>query len=281
MIQTPHRKVLLLHLPVIHEGFIRLFSQVSPMVDEVHIFGKSIVSQFPSLGKRIEKLDPELAATLLRALGLFSQVSVIEEDALPSLANAEILMADDHASRMIHARHFSTADVSRLLVFLSWDESNVQTITAAEYGCPISDDPRDTAIMDRLEREAQNSPDPWRRVAAALTRDEEVLQTAYNAPLTSDHTQHALGDVRCFLPAGKLSHLAIPAHAEPKVIGWAAHNGVATKGCDIYTLTFPCPPCGKYIILAGIGKVYFRYGWANLDSLDLFREFDVELIQVE
>lgn len=274
------KHILLVHVPVIHEGFIRLFHEAAPCVSEVCIFGKSIVGQFPLLGKRIEMLDPELAATLVRAMGIFTQVSVVEEGDLPTLADDIILMADDHASRVIHERHFPETDVSHLRVFLSWEPDNVQTLSAADYDCEVSEDPRDKEIMGAVETEARKSPDPWRKVAAALTRDKTILRIDHNKPLTSDHTQHAFGDVRCFLPAGKMSHLGIPDHAEPIVIGAAAREGEPTKGCAIYTKYFPCPPCGRLIIGSGIAELYFRYGWANLDSLELLQMYGIRIIKV-
>ena len=41
-------------------------------------------------------------------------------------------------------------------------------------------------------------------------------------------------------------------HAETNAIGRAAKRGVATAGCTLYVTAFPCLPCAKMIVAAGI-----------------------------
>jgi dCMP deaminase len=46
-------------------------------------------------------------------------------------------------------------------------------------------------------------------------------------------------------------------HAETNAIGYAAQNGVSTKGADLYTSVSPCIDCAKLIIAAGIKHVFY------------------------
>jgi tRNA(Arg) A34 adenosine deaminase TadA len=47
-------------------------------------------------------------------------------------------------------------------------------------------------------------------------------------------------------------------HAEQAAIINAARAGVSTEGARLYTTTFPCHECAKYIVGAGIAEVYFN-----------------------
>ena len=47
-------------------------------------------------------------------------------------------------------------------------------------------------------------------------------------------------------------------HAEQNAILFAAKNGIATQGADLYITDSPCINCAKIIITAGIKKVLFR-----------------------
>ena len=46
-------------------------------------------------------------------------------------------------------------------------------------------------------------------------------------------------------------------HAEQNAILFAAKNGIATQGADLYITDSPCIHCAKIIITAGIKKVLF------------------------
>jgi len=46
-------------------------------------------------------------------------------------------------------------------------------------------------------------------------------------------------------------------HAEMAAILDAARRGVPTKGCILYTTTYPCHDCARHIVAAGIGRVVY------------------------
>ena len=47
-------------------------------------------------------------------------------------------------------------------------------------------------------------------------------------------------------------------HAEQNAILFAAKNGIATQGADLYITLSPCINCAKIIITAGIKRVLFK-----------------------
>ncbi len=65
-------------------------------------------------------------------------------------------------------------------------------------------------------------------------------------------------------------------HAEQNAIGRAAKRGVATRGCTAYITAFPCLPCAKALIAAGIVRVHalkLLHGWDE-DHGKAAKEFD-------
>ncbi len=53
-------------------------------------------------------------------------------------------------------------------------------------------------------------------------------------------------------------------HAETNAIGRAARRGCSTVGCTAYITAFPCLPCAKVLIAAGIKRVVayeVLHGW--------------------
>lgn len=46
-------------------------------------------------------------------------------------------------------------------------------------------------------------------------------------------------------------------HAEMAALTDAARHGVSTKGCVLYTTTFPCHDCAKHIVASGIQRVVY------------------------
>lgn len=67
-------------------------------------------------------------------------------------------------------------------------------------------------------------------------------------------------------------------HAETNAIGRAAKRGVSTAGCTLYVTAFPCLPCAKLIIAAGINYVVadrlLAGGWDEScrDAAERFKE---------
>jgi dCMP deaminase len=70
-------------------------------------------------------------------------------------------------------------------------------------------------------------------------------------------------------------------HAEQNAIIQAAYHGVSLKGASVFCTNLPCSICAKMIINAGIGKIYYRSGYADELSKDMLQEAHIELIHLE
>jgi cytidine deaminase len=69
-------------------------------------------------------------------------------------------------------------------------------------------------------------------------------------------------------------------HAEMACLADAAMRGVSVAGCTLYTTTFPCHPCGRHIIAAGITRVVFIEPYPK-SRLREFHEEEVALDEAD
>jgi dCMP deaminase len=122
-----------------------------------------------------------------------------------------------------------------------------------------------------------------RKVGAVLVKDKRILCSGYNgAPSQIPHCIQTgcLRDQRN-IPSGEKHELCRGVHAEQNVIIQAAFHGIPVAGASLYCTTQPCSICAKMIINAGIKKVYFKKGYDDPLSLEMFAQAGVELIRLE
>jgi len=116
-----------------------------------------------------------------------------------------------------------------------------------------------------------------------LVKDKRILCSGYNgAPSQIPHCSET-GCLREQLnvPSGEKHELCRGVHAEQNVIIQAAHYGIPVAGAWLYCTTQPCSICAKMIINAGITKVYFKEGYDDPLSLEMFAQAGVELIRLD
>jgi len=94
---------------------------------------------------------------------------------------------------------------------------------------------------------------PRRSVGCLIVSvDHRILGSGYNgAPA---HLPHCI-DLGCDLVEG---HCVRANHAETNAISHAAKYGVSINGASAYITTYPCWPCFRQLISAGIKKVVFK-----------------------
>ena len=132
------------------------------------------------------------------------------------------------------------------------ETAEMSTCTRVQVGCVIA---RDGRIIST----------GWNGVPAGLQHcdDKYVFGAMPELDMESHHewsTKHEL-------------------HAETNAIGYAAKNGVSTKGAALYTSVSPCIDCAKLIVAAGIEQVYWtkKYdrsndGWEFLSRNNTYME---------
>lgn len=113
-------------------------------------------------------------------------------------------------------------------------------------------------------------------VGATITRDKRVISGGYNGSVSG--SPHCC-DVGCLMEDG---HCLRTVHAEMNALLQCAKFGVKTDGAEIYVTHFPCLPCSKALIQAGIKKVFYLHDYANHPyAEELFFEAGVAVEQVQ
>ncbi len=122
-----------------------------------------------------------------------------------------------------------------------------------------------------------------RSVGAVLVKEKRILCTGYNgAPARVPHCRE-VGCLRTQLnvPSGEKHELCRGVHAEQNAIIQAAYHGIQVSGAVIYCTNQPCSICSKMIINAGIKTVFYKNGYNDTLTLDMFDKAGVELIRLE
>ncbi len=122
-----------------------------------------------------------------------------------------------------------------------------------------------------------------RKVGAVLVKDKRILCSGYNgAPSKVPHCKET-GCLRAQLnvPSGEKHELCRGVHAEQNAIVQAALHGIQVDGSILYCTNQPCSICAKMIINAGIKTVYYKDGYDDTLTLDMFDHAKVELIQID
>jgi dCMP deaminase len=96
------------------------------------------------------------------------------------------------------------------------------------------------------------------QVGCVITRDGRIISTGWNGvPAGQDHCKHEYAFGGLPIESHHTWSTKHEVHAETNAIGYAAQNGVVTKGATLYTSVSPCIDCAKLIIAAGIKRVYY------------------------
>jgi dCMP deaminase len=121
-----------------------------------------------------------------------------------------------------------------------------------------------------------------RKVGAVLVKEKRILCSGYNgAPAKVPHCRET-GCLREKLnvPSGEKHELCRGVHAEQNAIIQAAFHGISVNGSVLYCTNQPCSICAKMIINAGIKIVYFKEGYDDPLSLEMFEQAKVDLVQL-
>lgn len=122
-----------------------------------------------------------------------------------------------------------------------------------------------------------------RRVGAVLIKEKRILCSGYNgAPAKVPHCRET-GCLRSQLnvPSGEKHELCRGVHAEQNAIVQAAYHGIRVNGSTLYCTNQPCSICAKMIVNAGIKKVYYKDGYDDALTLEMFEQAGVDLIRLK
>lgn len=112
-------------------------------------------------------------------------------------------------------------------------------------------------------------------VGATIVRENRIIAGGYNGSIAGG--THCIDD-GCYVID---HHCVRTIHAEMNALLQCAKFGVPTEGAEIFVTHFPCLPCSKAIIQAGIKKLYYSADYKNHPyAVELFKQAEVELKQV-
>lgn len=106
-----------------------------------------------------------------------------------------------------------------------------------------------------------------KHVGAILVREKQVLATGYNGALPGEpHCDEAGHDLVKLFDGSE--NCVRTQHAESNVVAQAAKHGIVTAGGTVYVNTYPCWPCMRLLIAAGVKEVVFDAEYRNDPRVD-------------
>ncbi|WP_427137066.1 ComE operon protein 2 [Psychrobacillus psychrodurans] len=112
-------------------------------------------------------------------------------------------------------------------------------------------------------------------VGATIVRDRRIMAGGYNGSISGG--DHCI-DHGCYVVD---NHCVRTIHAEMNALLQCAKYGITVSGADLYVTHFPCLPCTKSIIQAGISRLYYAQDYKNNSyAIELLNKAGVEVMHV-
>lgn len=112
-------------------------------------------------------------------------------------------------------------------------------------------------------------------VGATIVRDKRIIAGGYNGSISGDEHCTEKG---CYVVD---NHCVRTIHAETNALLQCAKYGTQANGADLYVTHFPCLPCTKTIIQAGIKNVFYAKDYKNNPyALELLAKAKVNVVHV-
>ncbi|MBI1971243.1 MAG: hypothetical protein HYS52_00110 [Candidatus Wildermuthbacteria bacterium] len=272
------KKTLILHIPVIHRGYLDFLRSRSKGIEHVYLIDQELLEGLTKYKPDIASLDVDTVKELLEKFG-FRSISILSKTNINELKGKGILLIQDEVSRNLYEQYLKDQKVEWASVFLRWDSDSVVTETPPE-NISVSKEPFDIEMMREAHKEAEKSGDWWRQVGGVAVKDGKIVLRAYNQGVPADHTPYQVGMVRDFFKAGERQELSNTIHAEQKLIAEAAKRGISFEGTSLYLTHFPCAVCAKMIAYSGISVLYFREGASTLDGKKILESAGITLFYI-
>lgn len=274
-------QVLILYIPVLHQGYIELFERASK-VDGLFLLGKTILNQWVDLRyltREIRAIDPFAMKRAIHALGIFPWVEVLGAKKAMAFRHLQVVTADEDITRRFAEKYLNLRRVTFDTSFLRYDTSKLakSVVLSSPH---FSRDPFHRRMMALAEQEGSKSSCWWRQIGIVAVKEKRVLLAAYNKAMPTAYDPYAFGHIRDLLKPGEKGDLSSTLHAEKALVAAAARNRIRLEGADVYLPVFPCPDCAKVLATAGIRRCFFRSGNAYLDAENVMRGARIEMICV-
>ena len=272
-----NKKCLIIHIPVVHKGYLDFFKKIQNEVSAVYILDEKLLAGLSEFKPDIASIDAATAKNLMEKFG-FDNFSILSKENIEDLPE-DIMLVQDEVSRNLAEKYLKNKKIDWQTVFLRWGK-DIVLVKQVLDDTPVSSDAFDIEMMKEASGETIKSSEWWRRIGAVLVKDKKVLLRANNKDLPSDHTPYQVGEVRDLFNTGERPDMAMTIHAEQSIIAQAAKKGIPVEGLSLYVTTFPCPVCAKMIACSGIIKIYFSEGWSNFDAKKVLESAGVKITHV-
>jgi len=290
MSTSPQKSIYLLaYVPVIQRSYLNFFARY-PDAKLIGILGQDILAQFDWLRKDIRSLTPQhsaiAVAAVLREDKNMTTVSVLYQEDIAEILSATqveesvFILPNEDIMQQFADTFLSQQEVVFEDVFLRWEKNNTLAAQPVSPNSTIKKSDFEQQVMNDAFRLAALSGDWWRQVGAILTKNKQVVLTAFNQHVPDQYQTLFQGDPRGNFKKGIYLELTTAFHAEAMIIAAAAKNGVSLAGAELFVTTFPCPNCAKLIAYSGIQKLYFVEGYSLVDGESILKEKKVEIIQL-
>lgn len=267
-----NHKILVLHLPVIHKGYLQLFESLRKEIEAIGILDNELIAELSPPHSSIEVVDFESARKMLHGLGFYA--TLIQKKHFEHMFDYTFYLVDDEVSRNLRNTYLTDKPVIWKRVFLRWDRNSV--LSTEPVNEQSSTNSFDQQMIKLAQSTAQSSSDWWRQVGAVLVKGDGIVLTAYNQGVMGDHEPYRHGSKRDFLNIGERPDLSPTLHAEQSIIVQAARSGISLTGTSLYITHYPCAVCAALIASSGIKYVFFFEGSSNLDAGKILKSARIE-----
>lgn len=273
-------EILIAYVPVLSRRFLDFFERHRGA--HLFILGNETISRFDHLRKDLHRVEPSKMMRALTSITVLRDISIYD-DLISSIqkSRSQIIMPDEDIMIEIAKTDFPNREVAFEFVGARYDKKKTLEEKTITPDWIVTEDEFSQLLMNDLEKNAQRSPEWWRQIGAALVKDGEILISAINQPTPSPYILDAMGDPRSNFKKGLYVEFSNVLHAEACVISTAARKGISMEGLDLYSTTFPCPPCSRIIAYSGIRRLFFKKGYAMLDGDEILRSQRIQIIQVK
>lgn len=277
------KKVILVYVPVAHNGYIQFFERHQPA--DICVIGVGKLKEIDSaIGDRMSRnISARPVDHIVNDLRYaFPNISIEVFGGIQTIMERydQVVMPDEDISHVLKEQLY-LVDVEFDIWFLRWDWTKTQVQKTAEGNFAITTEDSHRFFMAIAVEQAGGSSDWWRQVGAVLPYGENAALTSFNLHLPTPSEPYVFGDVRLNMKPGEKPEVCTAIHAEQRLLGEALRRGISTLEKDMYVTTFPCPVCAKLIAVSGIKRLFFKEGYSTLDALDVLVHAGVEIFQVK
>jgi dCMP deaminase len=277
-------------MPVLHKGYLELFDRVRP--DVIGLLTEEVLRGLPDglayITKKdvIRALPGKVMKKVVTSLFL-SSVNVVEISARElelMVPGSTVLMPDEDVSVAVAEKYFGGVLAVTLVTpptRLRYHRNNIEEKKLLIPGRRVALTALDEDMMTLAMSVVERSPDWWRQVGGVLMAKDGHRIVAYNEHQPHEQIAATFGDPRSIFKSGVRTDLSHSDHTEHILFGEAARTMFGTDGCTLYLTTFPCLPCSRLIVRAGVKRLFYRDpSYGLLDADEYLRLKGVELIEV-